>query len=126
VAGIQDRTHALVERSASALTDMLDAIVAAQKSGATPDQLAPALALQRKAQWRLDFVAAENSMGFHAPAETARILAESIDFSRQAQLAAGGRPAAPPPRRPRSGLGLNGTRRRRPPRSSRGRSGRGK
>jgi formate-dependent nitrite reductase cytochrome c552 subunit len=27
-------------------------------------------------------------MGFHAPAEAARILAESIDFSRQAQLAA--------------------------------------
>jgi len=27
-------------------------------------------------------------MGFHAPAEAARILAESIDFSRQAELAA--------------------------------------
>ncbi len=44
--------------------------------------------LQRAAQWRLDFVAAENSMGFHAPQETARILAESIDLSRQAQLRA--------------------------------------
>jgi nitrite reductase (cytochrome c-552) len=43
--------------------------------------------LQRKAQWRLDFVAAENSMGFHAPQEMARILGESIDYSRQAQLA---------------------------------------
>jgi nitrite reductase (cytochrome c-552) len=37
----------------------------------------------RKAQWRLDSVAAENSMGFHAPQETARILAESIDYARQ-------------------------------------------
>ena len=46
------------------------------------------LALQRKAQWRLDFVAAENSMGFHAPQETARVLAESIDYARQGQLAA--------------------------------------
>ena len=44
--------------------------------------------LQRAAQWRLDFVAAENSMGFHAAQEEARILAESIDLSRQAQLAA--------------------------------------
>jgi nitrite reductase (cytochrome c-552) len=52
-------------------------------------QLEQALALQRRAQWRLDFVAAENSMGFHAPAEAARILAESIDYSRQAQLAVG-------------------------------------
>jgi nitrite reductase (cytochrome c-552) len=44
--------------------------------------------LQRAAQWRLDIVAAENSMGFHAPQEMARILAESIDLSRQAQLKA--------------------------------------
>jgi nitrite reductase (cytochrome c-552) len=44
--------------------------------------------LQRAAQWRLDFVAAENSMGFHAPQEMARILGESIDLSRQAQVKA--------------------------------------
>jgi nitrite reductase (cytochrome c-552) len=44
--------------------------------------------LQRASQWRLDMVAAENSMGFHAPQEMARILAESIDLSRQAQLKA--------------------------------------
>jgi nitrite reductase (cytochrome c-552) len=59
--------------------------------------------LQRAAQWRLDFVAAENSMGFHAPQEMARVLAESIDLSRQAQvkgvaLLGGVIPeAAPPP-----------------------------
>jgi len=44
--------------------------------------------LQRAAQWRLDFVAAENSMGFHAPQELARILGESIDMSRQAEVEA--------------------------------------
>jgi nitrite reductase (cytochrome c-552) len=44
--------------------------------------------LQRAAQWRLDMVAAENSMGFHAPQEMARILGESIDLSRQAQVKA--------------------------------------
>jgi nitrite reductase (cytochrome c-552) len=59
---------------------------------------------QRQAQWRLDFVASENSMGFHAPQELARILAESIDLSRQAQVQAlsaladaGALPAAAPP-----------------------------
>ena len=88
VDAIQDRTHTLMNRSAAALIDMLDAIAAARKNGATPAQLAEALALQRKAQWRLDFVAAENSMGFHAPQETARILAEAIDFARQGQLTA--------------------------------------
>jgi nitrite reductase (cytochrome c-552) len=87
-AAIQDRTHQLLERAATAATEMLDAIVAAKKAGVASERLAPALELQRKAQWRLDFVAAENSMGFHAPAEAARILAESIDFARQAELSA--------------------------------------
>jgi nitrite reductase (cytochrome c-552) len=85
---IQERTNTLLTRSAAALMDMLDAVAAARKSGATEAQLAPVLALQRKAQWRLDYVAAENSMGFHAPQETARILAEAIDYARQGQLAA--------------------------------------
>ncbi len=85
---IQNRTRELMERAAAAMTDMLDAIGAARGSGASDVQLAAALELQRKAQWRLDFIAAENSMGFHAPAEAARILGESIDYSRQSQLEA--------------------------------------
>ena len=67
---------------------MLDAIKAAKANGAADDQLKPALDLHRKAQWRLDFIQSENSMGFHAAQESARILAESIDYSRQGQLAA--------------------------------------
>jgi nitrite reductase (cytochrome c-552) len=90
VAAIQDRTHALLERAATATTDLLDAIGAAKRAGASAERLSPALELQRRAQWRLDFVAAENSMGFHAPAEAARVLAEAIDFARQGQLAARG------------------------------------
>ena len=87
---VQERTQALLDRSAAALTDLLDAIVAAKAAGASGPELAPILALHRKAQWRLDFVAAENSMGFHAPQETARVLAEAIDYARQGQLAARG------------------------------------
>jgi nitrite reductase (cytochrome c-552) len=85
---IQGRTYQLMDRAGHAIIDMLDAIVAAKKAGATTEQLAPIYALQRKAQWRLDFVNAENSMGFHASQEAARILGESIDFARQGQLAA--------------------------------------
>ena len=88
VALIQERTHTLMQQSAGALTDMLDAIVAAKQGGADAAALAPALELQRKAQWRLDFVNAENSMGFHAPQEMARILGETIDFARQGQVEA--------------------------------------
>lgn len=68
--------------------DLLDAIVAAKAEGASPETLRPALEWHRKAQWRLDFISAENSMGFHAPQEAARILAEAIDDARQGQLAA--------------------------------------
>jgi nitrite reductase (cytochrome c-552) len=85
---IQGRTRALVERSAAAMTDMLDAIVAAKSAGATDDELKPIRDLQRRAMWRLDFVSSENSKGFHADQESARILAESLDYSRQAQAAA--------------------------------------
>src|SRR5262245_3730025 len=88
VLAIQDRHHALLQRAARALVDMLDAIVAAKGRGASEAELLPAAALHRKAGWRLDFVAAENSMGFHAPQELARILAEAIDDARQGQLAA--------------------------------------
>jgi nitrite reductase (cytochrome c-552) len=81
---IQQRNHELMERAATAVVGMLDALKAA-KATASPGDLAPLLELQRRAQWRLDFVAAENSMGFHAPQETARILAEAIDYARQAE-----------------------------------------
>jgi len=88
VLNIQDRHHALLERAAKATTDMLDTIVAAKKEGAGARELEAAALQHRKAQWRLDFVAAENSMGFHAPQELARILGEAIDHARLGQLAA--------------------------------------
>jgi nitrite reductase (cytochrome c-552) len=88
VLAIQDRHHALLQRAARATTDMLDAIGAARKAGAGERELQAAAVQHRKAQWRLDFVAAENSMGFHAPQELARILGEVIDHARQGQLEA--------------------------------------
>jgi nitrite reductase (cytochrome c-552) len=88
VATIQGRTESQLERAAKAMTDMLDAIREAEAAGATPEQLAPILELQKKAMWRLDFVSSENSKGFHADQEAMRILGESIDYSRQAEVAA--------------------------------------
>ncbi len=88
VDGIQSRNFELLQNAGQALMDQLDAILEAREAGATDAQLAPALELQRQAQWRLDFVAAENSMGFHAPQEAARILGESADLARQGQVAA--------------------------------------
>jgi nitrite reductase (cytochrome c-552) len=98
---IQGRTKSQLERAATAMTDMLDAIREAESAGATPEQLAPIFELQKKAMWRLDFISSENSMGFHADQEAMRILGESIDYSRQAEAAALRlrAPAAPAPTR---------------------------
>lgn len=84
---IQDRTFALLGRAEDATVALIEAIQAAREAGVSDELLEPARDLQRKAQWRTDFVNAENSMGFHAPQETARILAEAIDFARQGELA---------------------------------------
>jgi nitrite reductase (cytochrome c-552) len=88
VTGIQDRTQQLLQRAAVAMQDMLDAIRTCQERGATPEQLAEILVLQRRSMWRLDYISSENSRGFHAAQEAARCLAESIDYSRQAQAQA--------------------------------------
>jgi nitrite reductase (cytochrome c-552) len=85
---IQTRTALLLDRAAAAMTDMLDAIRDAQAAGAAADDLKPVFELQKKAMWRLDFISSENSLGFHADQEAARILGESIDYSRQAQAKA--------------------------------------
>ena len=85
---IQQRNYDLLQRGGQALVGLLDAIGEAKTRGATDDRLAAARQLQRHAQWRLDFNAAENSMGFHAPQEAARVLGEAIDYARQGQIAA--------------------------------------
>jgi nitrite reductase (cytochrome c-552) len=88
VDAIQTRNFELMQRGGVAIVALIDAIVAAKKEGATDAQLQPALELQRKAQWRLDFIAAENSMGFHAPQEAAMVLGEALDYARQGEVAA--------------------------------------
>jgi nitrite reductase (cytochrome c-552) len=85
---IQSRTDGLRDRAAQAMTDMLDAIKSAQTAGVSESSLKPVLDLQRKAMWRLDFISSENSHGFHADQEAMRVLAESIDYSRQAEIQA--------------------------------------
>jgi nitrite reductase (cytochrome c-552) len=87
VTTIQDRTRSMMDRAEAAVVDLISAIESAKKAGASDEQLKSPRDLQRKAQWRLDFVAAENSMGFHAPQETAKTLSEAIDYARQGQVA---------------------------------------
>ena len=81
-----------------ALMSLIDDLKGAKEAGKGDDEMAVARNFQRRASFLLDFVEAENSVGFHAPQEGARILAQSIDASRKGQLAIrGALPATPQP-----------------------------
>lgn len=83
---IQGRTFALRNSAMDALVDLINDIKMAGEAGRNDAGLTAARTFQRKAQFLLDFVEAENSMGFHAPQEAVRILGESINYSRQGQV----------------------------------------
>jgi nitrite reductase (cytochrome c-552) len=84
---IQERNFKLRNLAMDALIALINDIKAARSAGKSDAELAAARQFQRRAQFYLDFIEAENSTGFHAPQEAARILGESIDFARQGQVA---------------------------------------
>jgi nitrite reductase (cytochrome c-552) len=97
-----DRVHAIQDRTFQVRNVAMDAIVAligdirrARERGATDEQLRASRQHQRRAQFLLDFIEAENSMGFHADQEAMRILALSLDESRRGQAALPGSVATP-------------------------------
>jgi nitrite reductase (cytochrome c-552) len=83
---IQQRTYRLRNLAMDALVDLITDLKRAKAEGKDDKQLDQPRNAQRRAQFLLDFVEAENSTGFHAPQEAARILGESIDASRKGQI----------------------------------------
>ena len=55
-------------------------------NGADESKMKQSLQLIRQSQWRWDFAAASHGASFHAPVETQRILAHSLEKALQAQL----------------------------------------
>jgi nitrite reductase (cytochrome c-552) len=74
--------------------DLIQEIKAARAGNPNHPGIAAAQNFQRRAQFFADFIEAENSMGFHAGQEAARILAQSIDASRKGIMALRSSPAA--------------------------------
>jgi nitrite reductase (cytochrome c-552) len=87
VEAIQERVFSLRGQAMDAVVDLIHDIQTAQRANLPADEITKAQAAQRQAQFYLDFVESENSTGFHAPQETLRVLAESINIARQGQLA---------------------------------------
>jgi nitrite reductase (cytochrome c-552) len=83
---IQSRFWEARNVAMDALMELIADTKKAREAGATDAELAKAWEFQRKAQFYLDFVEAENSTGFHAPQEAMRVLTQSVDFSRKGQL----------------------------------------
>ncbi|HUP60975.1 MAG TPA: ammonia-forming cytochrome c nitrite reductase subunit c552 [Thermoanaerobaculia bacterium] len=84
---IQERHSQMRNLAMDALIALIADIKSAAAAGAPAAQLDEARKQQRKAQFLLDFVEAENSSGFHAPQEAARLMTQSIDHSRRGQVA---------------------------------------
>ena len=84
---IQSRTYNLRNLAMDALVDLINDVKAARDAGRTDGGVTTAQDFQRRAQFYVDFIESENSNGFHASQESARILGESINFSRKGQIA---------------------------------------
>lgn len=87
---IQQRVFELQHTAGQTIARAHEAI---SRAGASPKaakaDLDRARELIRNAQWLWDYIAAENSMGFHNPDQTLNTLGLSIDLAHQAIAAAG-------------------------------------
>ncbi|WP_321474264.1 ammonia-forming cytochrome c nitrite reductase subunit c552 [uncultured Paludibaculum sp.] len=83
---IQARFHESRDVAMDALMALIEDTKKLREAGATDDQLKDAWAAQRKAQFFIDLVEAENSGGFHAPGESLRVLTQALDTIRKGQL----------------------------------------
>ena len=84
---IQDRTYTMRNVAMDALVELIGDLKLARSNGASVSAVTAAQTSQRRAQFLLDFIEAENSMGFHAPQESMRVLGLSIEHTRKGQRA---------------------------------------
>jgi nitrite reductase (cytochrome c-552) len=83
---IQDRTFQIRNVAMDALVAFIADLKKAREAGVPDAELAGPRDAQRQAQFLLDFIEAENSMGFHASQEAMRILALSLDHTRRGHV----------------------------------------
>lgn len=86
---IQDQVATTKLATEDAIVDAINAIkLATANPNADQELLNQARNLHRKAQFMWDFVSAENSTGFHNPEYALKIMADSTNLARQAQMLA--------------------------------------
>lgn len=93
VDSLQQRTRDMMDRAEDAVIDLINDIASAPEA-LDPATLEQARKLHRESQFLLDYIAADNSMGFHAPQESVRVLGTAVDLARQGQLTLRDKPTA--------------------------------
>jgi nitrite reductase (cytochrome c-552) len=86
VEGIQSKTETAKLAAEDALVKAHFDVAAASQAGATPEDLTSPRKLLRQAQFRWDFISANNGMGFHSPQESMRLLGEAANLAQQARV----------------------------------------
>lgn len=81
----QNQVKELMQMAEEALARAHIEAKAAWDAGAGEEEMAPVLQLIRHAQWRWDWVAAANSVGFHSPVEANRVLGSAIQKAESAR-----------------------------------------
>jgi nitrite reductase (cytochrome c-552) len=84
---IQDRTFELRNIALDGVLDLTRSIARAHQQGVTGPRIDSARVYQRRAQFLIDFIESENSMGFHADQEAARVLGNAMNFVRIGEAA---------------------------------------
>jgi nitrite reductase (cytochrome c-552) len=82
VVAIQDATGLLSATAEQEIAALIDAIVRARRSGTDASAVTAAQQAHRSAQFRWDFIDAENSAGFHASQEARRLLLDAATLAR--------------------------------------------
>ncbi|MBS4027410.1 MAG: ammonia-forming cytochrome c nitrite reductase [Ignavibacteriales bacterium] len=87
---VEDRQDKILELRLTAEQALVKAHLEAKfawEKGATEEEMKPVLQFIRHAQWRWDWVAASNGLGFHSPTEAARVLGSAIQQAGEARVA---------------------------------------
>ncbi len=88
VEGIQTKVFNAKLQAEKALVKAHFDVAAAMQVGASDAELADARKVLRHAQFRWDYVSANNGMGFHSPQESMRILGEAANQAQQVRVMA--------------------------------------
>lgn len=87
---VTDRQDKIVELKRIAEKTLAAAHIEAKTAWdnkATEEEMKPVLQLIRQGQWRWDWMAASNGMGFHSPVEAMRVLGNAIQKGEEARRA---------------------------------------